>query len=147
MKLLWSSLALTFGLTLSVTTLAADTPAETVPEAVKNITAREEGTELSLSLEKNGSKRFVPCKLGTDFVVFPGGITPGEIEAPVVFAGYGRVDSERNIDDYKDLDVKDRFVLVYGGQSGAAANRTRGGGRRTRAMSTALGKRENAKKK
>jgi Peptidase family M28 len=212
MKLSWFRSTLACCLLIPAFVAAADTPAETVPEAVKNITAREigghlrflasdsmkgrdttspelrvagdylaahlfgagaepmgdqgrdgrtyfqqfpleivtpreEGTELSLILEKNGSKRVVPCKLGTDFVVFPGGITPGEIEAPVVFAGYGRVDSERNIDDYKDLDVKDRFVLVYGGQSGAAANRTRGGGRRTRAMSTALGKRENAKKK
>ena len=110
------------------------------------VTPREEGTELSLILEQNGSKRVVPCKLGTDFVVFPREIVPGEIEAPVVFAGYGQVDPDRKIDDYKDLVVKDRFVLVYNGQPGTAASRPQGG-RRTRGMSSALGKRENAKKK
>ena len=94
------------------------------------VTPREEGTELSLILELNGSKRIVPCKLGTDFVVFPRGIVAGEIEAPVVFAGYGRIDAERKIDDYEDLDVKDRFVLVYSGQPGSQTNRPRGGGRR-----------------
>ena len=110
------------------------------------VTPREEGTELSLILEQNGSKRVVPCKLGTDFVVFPREIVPGEIEAPVVFAGYGQVDPDRKIDDYKDLVVKDRFVLVYNGQPGTAASRPQGG-RRTRGMSSALGKRKMRRKK
>ena len=107
----------------------------------------EEGTDLSLILELNGSRRVVPCKLGTDFVVFPRGIVAGEIEAPIVFAGYGRVDLDRKIDDYAGIDVKNRFVLVYSGQPGAAANRPRAGGRRMRAMSGAMGKREPAQKK
>ena len=112
------------------------------------VTPHEEGTDLSLILELNGSRRVVPCKLGTDFVVFPRGIVPGEIEAPIVFAGYGRVDPDRKIDDYAGLDVKNRFVLVYSGQPGAlAANRPRGGGRRARASSGAMGKREPAQKK
>src|SRR5208337_4685544 len=42
---------------------------------------------------------------------------PGEVEAPVVFAGFGRVDSEQKIDDYAGLNVKNQFVLVYDGQS------------------------------
>ena len=55
---------------------------------------------------------------------------------------------DRKIDDYAGLDVKNRFVLVYSGQPGApAANRPRGGGRRMRAFSGAMGKREHAQKK
>ena len=92
------------------------------------VTPREEGTELSLILELNGSRRVVPCKLGTDFVLFPRGIVPGEIEAPIVFAGYGRVDADKKIDDYAGLDVKNRFVLVYSGQPGAQASRPRARG-------------------
>jgi hypothetical protein len=99
------------------------------------VTAREEGTELSLVLELNGSRRVVPCKLGTDFVLFPTGIVPGEIEAPIVFAGYGRVDASNKIDDYAGLDVKNRFVLVYREQPGAQASRPRTEGRRTRPLS------------
>ena len=208
----WFAVALVFCSPMAAFATAADTPADTVPDAVKNITAREigghlrflasdsmkgrdttspelrvagdylaahlfgagaeplgdqgrdqrtyfqkfplevvtpkeEGTELTLILEKGGSKRSVPCKLATDFVVFPGGIVPGEIEAPVVFAGYGRIDPERNIDDYKDLDVKDRFVLVYSGQPGAARGGNEVEDGECAAMSGALGKRENAQKK
>jgi hypothetical protein len=80
------------------------------------VTPREEGTELSLVLELNGSRRVIPCKLGTDFVLYPRGIVPGEVEAQVVFARYGRVDPGRKVDDYEGLDVKNRFVLVYAGE-------------------------------
>lgn len=38
-------------------------------------TAHEQGTELTLILELNGSRRVVPCKLGTDFTLFPRGHT------------------------------------------------------------------------
>ncbi len=81
------------------------------------VTPLEAGTELDLILEFNGSKRVIPCKLGSEFILRPHGIVPGEVEAPVVFAGFGRVDSEQKIDDYAGLDVKNQFVLVYDGQS------------------------------
>lgn len=110
------------------------------------VTPREEGTDLTLILEFNGSRRVVPCKLGTDFTLFPRGIVAGEIEAPIVFAGYGRVDPDRKIDDYAGLDVKNRFVLVYSGQPGAAPNRPRGG-RRRRGTGGGSAKREPAQKK
>ncbi|MGC8644271.1 MAG: hypothetical protein ACP5XB_30795, partial [Isosphaeraceae bacterium] len=158
----------------------ADTPAETVPEAVRSITAREigghlrflasdlmrgrdttspeirlaseylaahlfaagaepmgdrdghgasyfqafplevltplaEGTDLTLILDGRGSRQEVPCKLGGELIVRPRGLVPGEIEAPVVFAGYGRVNSRQKIDDYDQLDVRDHYVLVYDG--------------------------------
>ena len=81
------------------------------------VTPLEEGTELDLILEFNGSKRVIPCKLGSEFILRPHGIVPGEVEAPVVFAGFGRVDSEQKIDDYAGLTVKNQFVLVYDGRS------------------------------
>ena len=43
-------------------------------------------------------------------------MTPGEIEAPVVFAGFGQVNPADQIDDYDGIDVKGRFVLVFTGQ-------------------------------
>ena len=76
------------------------------------------------------------------------GIVPGEIEAPVVFAGYGRVDPERKIDDYAGLDVKNRFVLVYSGQPGRTPRTGRGAAAgECERMSGALVKRETAQKK
>ena len=67
-------------------------------------------------LEFNGSRRVIPCKLGAEYILYPHGILPGEFEAPVVFAGYGRVNPEKKINDYENLDVKNQFVLVYDGQ-------------------------------
>jgi Peptidase family M28 len=110
------------------------------------VTAKEEGTELDLVLELNGSKRVVPCKLGTDFVVFPHGVVSGEVEAPIVFAGYGRVEASQKIDDYAGLDVKNRFVLVYDARPDGGTSRPRGGGRRMRFMGSAFSKTEPARK-
>ena len=87
------------------------------------VTPQVEGTELGLILEFNGSRRLIPCKLGADYVLYPHGILPGEFEAPVVFAGYGRVSPEKKINDYEDLDVKNQFVLVYDGQPGDSASK------------------------
>ena len=80
------------------------------------VTPLEEGTELGLILEFNGSRRVIPCKLGAEYILYPHGILPGEFEAPVVFASYGRVNPEKKINDYENLDVKNQFVLVYDGQ-------------------------------
>ncbi len=84
------------------------------------VTPLESGTELALILEFNGSRRVIPCKLGNEFILRPHGLVPGEVEAPVVFAGFGRVNAEQKIDDYAGLNVKNQFVLVYDGQSDKA---------------------------
>lgn len=82
-------------------------------------TASSEGAELSLSLELDGAIRSIPCKLGTDYIYRPTGVVAGEIDAPAVFVGYGRVRPDRSIDDYAGRpDVKNRFALAYRGQPG-----------------------------
>ncbi|WP_435005727.1 M20/M25/M40 family metallo-hydrolase [Tundrisphaera lichenicola] len=79
-------------------------------------TALQEGTKLSIEVSEGGSRRVIPLQLGSDVTFYPGGLTPGEIEAPVVFAGYGRVNPDEKVDDYDGIDVKNRFVLVLAGQ-------------------------------
>ena len=76
-------------------------------------TPKEEGTALTITLDIDGNKRVMPCKLGEDFILMPRGIAAGEVEAEVVFAFHGRSDDKAN--DYEGLEVKDRFVLVYAG--------------------------------
>lgn len=51
-------------------------------------------------------------ELGSDYVWrgFTGG---GEIDAPVVFAGYGLSAPERGYDDYADIDVAGKVVLAF----------------------------------
>lgn len=88
---------------------------------VEVITPLEEGTELTLIVEDDDTKRTIPLKLGEDFTFLPRGVAGGTIEAPIVFAGYGRDDEAKGIDDYKGLDVEGKFVLVYAGEPGEDA--------------------------
>jgi hypothetical protein len=87
------------------------------------------GTSVTLSFEQNGSKRVVPCQLGVDVTLTPWGITPGEIEAPVVFAGFGDVNKDKGIDDFDGIEVNGRFILIYEGsrpeQSGPTADQSK----------------------
>jgi hypothetical protein len=80
------------------------------------ITPQLEGTSVTLSIEQNGSKQIVPCELGVDVSFFPFGLVAGEIDAPVVFAGYGQVNAAEKIDDFAGIDAKGHFVLTYSGQ-------------------------------
>jgi hypothetical protein len=84
------------------------------------VTPLSEGSELTLTFNLDGAKRVVPCRLGDDYVFYPAGVPAGEIEAEVVFAGYGRDDPEKKIDDYAALNVRNRFVLVFEGEPGDA---------------------------
>ncbi len=58
----------------------------------------------------------MPCELGVDVTFLPWGVTAEEIDAPVVFAGYGQVNAAEKIDDFEGIDVKGRFVLTFAGQ-------------------------------
>jgi hypothetical protein len=82
---------------------------------IESVTPLDEGTDLTLLLETHGIQQTIPCKLGRDLIVRPFGIVPGEVEASVAFAGFGRVHAETKIDDYAGLDVLNQFVLIYDG--------------------------------
>ena len=51
-------------------------------------------------------------RIGQDFL--PAGRASGEVEAPVVYAGYGWVIKSKNINPYEGLDVRGRIVVVSG---------------------------------
>ncbi|MFZ4558685.1 MAG: M28 family peptidase [Saprospiraceae bacterium] len=76
---------------------------------------------ISAKLEVNG-KTWVQ---GTDFSMPTSNYNASVFAGEVVFAGYGLSDSTRN--DYKDLDVKGKLVLVLSGMPAGGSN---GGGRR-----------------
>lgn len=57
------------------------------------------------------SNQALAYELYEDFV--PMGFSgSNQVEAPLVFAGYGITAPEYNYDDYKDLDVKDKIVML-----------------------------------
>jgi hypothetical protein len=50
----------------------------------------------------DAGKDFIPLSFSAE----------GKFSGPVVFAGYGVSSTEHDYDDYKDLDVKDKLVMV-----------------------------------
>jgi aminopeptidase YwaD len=63
-------------------------------------------------------------KVNEDFVPFSFSST-GQVDAPLVFAGYGATAEEFHYDDYADLDVKDKIVVILRYEpSGFAAKST-----------------------
>ncbi len=66
------------------------------------------GEENHLILSKNGEK--INFEIGSDFVPYNFG--EGEIEAGVVFAGYGITAKEYEYDDYEGIDVKGKIVIL-----------------------------------
>jgi hypothetical protein len=84
------------------------------------VTPRAEGTSLDLVVEKDGARREIPLGLNADFYLFPRGVAPGEVEAPVVFAGQG------GEEDIKGLDLKNRFVLTFSQPVGPGRRAGRG---------------------
>ncbi len=59
---------------------------------------------------KDGKR--IEYKLGTDYV-YRGFTGSGQITAPVAFCGYGLNQPEIGYNDYKDIDVKGKVVMVF----------------------------------
>jgi hypothetical protein len=67
------------------------------------------GPNNHLSFEQSGKK--TALKLASDYSPFQFS-SKGDVKAPVVFAGYGITDKNRNYDDYAGIDVRDKVVLI-----------------------------------
>src|SRR5690606_9231377 len=74
-----------------------------------------EGTELILSLGEGEEATEHVLKVTEDFVFVPRGIAAGEIEAPIVFLGYGRAGAGDDPNDFDAIDVEGKVVLVLDG--------------------------------
>jgi hypothetical protein len=115
------------------------------------ITPLADQTSLTLILERNSSRREIPFTTNQDFFLFPQGVPVGEIEAPVVFAGQGRTGA---VNDYDDLEVKDRIVLIVEGgpeEAGqfntSSKDRPRRRARRLAPIGSALGRKSAAEER
>ncbi len=73
----------------------------------------EAGPENRLTL-RSGDTRFT-YKINSDYVPY-GFSANGTVSGKVVFAGYGITSKDDNYDDYADIDVKDKIVVVLTGR-------------------------------
>lgn len=66
--------------------------------------------QLILEVKKGTLSKTRLFQSGLDFMSVPS--APETVEAPVVFAGYGITEKEIGYDDFKNLDVKGKIVLI-----------------------------------
>ena len=66
--------------------------------------------QLMLEIKKGALSKTHLFQSGLDFMSVPS--APETVEAPVVFAGYGITEKEIGYDDFKNLDVKGKIVLI-----------------------------------
>jgi hypothetical protein len=90
-------------------------------------TPEEEGTELTLTLGDGDDAREIVCRVKEDFLFVPRGQQPGTIEAPLVYAGYGRAGEGDEPNDFDTIDVEGRIVLVLDGQPDGEGDEQRPG--------------------
>jgi Zn-dependent M28 family amino/carboxypeptidase len=68
----------------------------------------------SVTLTENGNS--ASLKWGDDFIAFGSSIREdAEVEAPVVFVGYGTATSDGSYDDYAGVDVKGKIIAALSG--------------------------------
>jgi hypothetical protein len=76
---------------------------------------------LKLKSESGNVKRTIDFTYNIDFAVRPSGSL--EVEAPVVFAGYGFKSDRLKFNDFSKLDVKGKFILKISGVPAFAAGK------------------------
>lgn len=125
----------------------------TVRRAVLGIEPRTNYMRFALgkpdtSITKNVSATsMVDCKIGEDFRVLSFGGS-GQVRSPLVFAGYGITAQETGFhyDDYADVDVSGKIVLILRKEPGQADANSRLDGAKSSEHSYFLTKYENARK-
>ena len=68
------------------------------------------------TLVENNQKKIKDYQYGTDFVCTSGYYPSFDTTAALVFAGYGITAEEYGYDDYRDIDVQGKIVLLLGGE-------------------------------
>ena len=75
------------------------------------------GNELSLLLDRGAGSTRERFQYGEDFFVSPRGLTGSmEIQAPILFAGYGITAEEYHYNDYSGITAENSVVLIIDGE-------------------------------
>lgn len=69
--------------------------------------------DCALALVRDGKRE--PLVLGEDAFISTRIMPAPEVKAPLVFVGYGLKVPEKNYDDFDDLDVKGKLVVIFSG--------------------------------
>lgn len=78
------------------------------------------GTDSSAALVRNG--KVEALMLGDDAVFNPLVDLESNVEAPLVFLGYGASDAEKNYDDFAGLDLKGKIAVIFAAEPPVGIN-------------------------
>jgi Zn-dependent M28 family amino/carboxypeptidase len=82
-------------------------------QPVKFVSRQIVEKDCSLTLIRDGKRE--PLTLGEDAIISMRVMPAPEVEAPLVFVGYGLKVREKNYDDFKDVDVRGKIVVLFSG--------------------------------
>jgi Zn-dependent M28 family amino/carboxypeptidase len=71
--------------------------------------------DCSLTLVRDGKRE--PLTLGEDAIIGTRVMPARKVDAPLVFVGYGLKVPEKNYDDFADVDVRGKIVVIFSGSS------------------------------
>jgi Zn-dependent M28 family amino/carboxypeptidase len=82
-------------------------------QPVKFISRQIVEKDCSLTLIRDGRRE--PLTLGEDVIISTRVMPAPEVEAPLVFVGYGLKVPEKNYDDFAGVDLRDKIVVIFSG--------------------------------
>ncbi|HYU46289.1 MAG TPA: M28 family metallopeptidase [Terriglobales bacterium] len=82
-------------------------------QPVKFVSRQIVEKDCSLTLIRDGKRE--PLALGEDAIIGTRIMPAPEVEAPLVFAGYGLKVPEKNYDDFAGIDVRGKIVVIFSG--------------------------------
>lgn len=82
-------------------------------QPVKFVSRQIVEKDCSLILIRDGKRE--PLTLGEDAIISTRVMPAPEVEAPLVFAGYGLKVPEKNYDDFAGIDVRGKIIVIFSG--------------------------------
>jgi len=82
-------------------------------QPVKFVSRQIVEKDCSLALIRDGKRE--PLALGEDAIIGTRIMPAPEVEAPLVFVGYGLKVPEKNYDDFAGLDIRGKIVVIFSG--------------------------------
>src|SRR5271156_485899 len=108
-------------------------------QPVKFVSRQIVEQDCSLALIRDGKREALI--LGEDAIISTRVMPAPEVEAPLVFAGYGLKVPEKNYDDFAGIDVRGKIIVIFAGSSaeipGALASHYQTAAERWKALRTA----------
>ena len=105
-------------------------------QPVKFVSRQIVEKDCSLALMRDGKRE--PLTLGEDAFISTRVMPAPEVEAPLVFVGYGLKVPENNYDDFAGVDIRGKIVVIFASTLSAASCSPGSRSRRTRRAPTVM---------